>query len=236
MQQTGPITRIDLWTSYLEDTRLMPDPWFSLAIYEDIPASQSPTGYSIPGNLLWDVYVPATVERLVGTRLDEGFYDPAANQNIGRDTELWQYTFEFDLPNAFWQDEGNVYWLGVHHTFDLNLDDEVDTSDFNILNANTVVRFGWKTSTDHWNDDAVWTGVDTLFQSPHVTPQTTDWNELRYPPVHPLQFAEHRFVVCRSTRPLPHRSGISRRTCHPRGSTLMPRMDSPGRSCWPMIS
>ena len=127
--QSGPVTRIDLWSSYREDMRQMANPYFSLAIYEDIPASQSPTGYSIPGALLWDAYVPATMETLYASGLDEGFYDPGTDRIWGRDTQLWQYTFEFDLSNAFVQDAGNVYWLGVHHTFDLNGDGTVDSND-----------------------------------------------------------------------------------------------------------
>jgi hypothetical protein len=41
-----------------------------------------------------------------------------------------------------------------------------------------VAQFGWKSSLDHWNDDAVWgNGLE-----PYAGP----WNELRYPPMHQL--------------------------------------------------
>jgi len=38
--------------------------------------------------------------------------------------------------------------------------------------------FGWKTSLDHWNDDAVW--IEEL------EPYEGDWNELIYPPDHEM--------------------------------------------------
>ena len=39
-------------------------------------------------------------------------------------------------------------------------------------------KFGWKTSIDHWNDDAVW------LDDPQDTPP---WRELRYPQSEPIE-------------------------------------------------
>ena len=54
--ETGPITDIHIWGSWLYD--ILPengpdDVIFTLSIHGDIPADESPTGYSIPGDVLW---------------------------------------------------------------------------------------------------------------------------------------------------------------------------------------
>ena len=43
-----------------------------------------------------------------------------------------------DIPVPFIQEEGTVYWLALH-----------------AATFNTQQQLGWKTSQDHWNDDAV---------------------------------------------------------------------------------
>ncbi len=51
------------------------------------------------------------------------------------------------IANPFIQEEGTIYWLGLH-----------------IVPVNVGPEAGWKTSLDHWNDDAAY--------------YYTDWNEL----------------------------------------------------------
>ena len=81
------------------------------------------------------------------------------------DTMCWKYTFTLD-PSEFIQ-EGTpgapvIYWLDVQA-------------------YPAAGWFGWKTSTDHWNDDAAWTwGEEPL------PPGYLDWYELLYPPTHPF--------------------------------------------------
>jgi len=178
---SGPISEIVLWTSYRQDEKPMKDPWFSLAIFEDIPADPIHGTYSMPGKALWDAYLPATAELLYATA-DEQFYDPNIDKIVGSDTQVWQYTFIIDEALAYPQIEDTVYWLGVHQTFDLTGDGTVDDSDLSALTKNYPASFGWKTSLDHWNDDAVWADVNTFGGAPHVVPDSTvGWSELRYP-------------------------------------------------------
>ena len=176
--KTGPITGIHIWTSYLNDIRLDTTPLFNLAIYSNIPADQSTTGFSTPGDLLWSSYRAADAERLYANATEE-FYDPNSNQIIGTDTEVWQYNFDIDPSEAFIQKEGDIYWLGVHHSFDFNGNGSVDTGDLSHLTGSDSA-FGWKTTRDHFEDDAVWTDVDSIGNTGTgaIVPPTGPWNEL----------------------------------------------------------
>jgi len=166
----GPITDVHIWGSWLNDeVPELPLLSFQLGIWTDIPTNQSGLGYSTPGVLLWttNVVFPNFTARLWSIAdPGEGWYDPNTGTYLPppADTQIWQYNFFFDPTNAFWQEgsETNpiVYWLSVRAT---------------IPSEPVTYQFGWKTSTNHWNDDAVW--IDE--QGGGV------WNELRYPPGHP---------------------------------------------------
>ncbi|MFO8011966.1 MAG: PEP-CTERM sorting domain-containing protein [Phycisphaerae bacterium] len=163
---SGPITDIHIWGSWLNDETIM-QPHFYLKIYKDIPASESPTGYSMPGEMLWESpFGPADQVRAYARDLQEGFYDPNLGEVIGNDTVCWQYNFYFDEAAAFPQVEGDIYWLGVEAFYE-----EPD-----------LWNWGWKTTnpreTEHFNDDAVY--IDLL---PDGTASL--WQELRYPVGHP---------------------------------------------------
>jgi hypothetical protein len=173
--QTGPITTISIWGSWYHDHY----PWFenpadvvfTLSIHADIPAEESPTGYSMPGDVLWFTsFAPGSFSaELFAAGLFEGWYDPAIPmyEQFG-DTQCWKYTFNPNEAEVFIQegtpDEPIVYWLDVQAQ---------------PLDSDPECRFGWKTSPDHWNDDAVWTeGME---------PYNGFWNELVYPVGHPLE-------------------------------------------------
>ena len=212
--QTGPVTGIHIWGSYNEDIWLIDTaagnlPYFSLVIYDNIPPGVGDIPYSRPGRPLWDAYVQPRVERIYAENIREGFYDPNQdvggiappfNGIIGQDTICVQYNFDFDpsVTDPFIQNEGDIYWLGVHHTFDLDNSGVVDLMDLNLLAAKSPGAFGWKTAEDpfdwHFEDDAVWTDVDTWNSNGHVVPSDTfpgsaptRWNELRYPFGHPYE-------------------------------------------------
>ena len=173
---------------------------FNLAIYSNVPANpDDPDGFSRPGELLWQDYRRATRERVYAIA-DEQFYDPNPNAIMGQDSEVWQFNFEMDAANACWQDEGEIYWLGINHTFDLadavgvpgGGDGVVNSADLNYLlaletAAGAPVGFGWKTSgAQQFEDDAVWTDVPGLFeppffQSPPNVVPTGGWNPLISP-------------------------------------------------------
>ena len=181
--ESGPVTDIHVWSSYLNDLRPVPGPntMFNVAIYDDIPAGDSSTGYSMPGNLLWNVYVRPTAERVYAGDITEAFYDPNLGQVIGDDQTCWQYNFLFDEANAFPQEEGKIYWLSVSHTADLNGDGIVMFDDLMLPAVGWA--YGWKTTDRRWNDTAVW--IDAIMAGPFpqdaVPPSGSDWNMLARP-------------------------------------------------------
>lgn len=166
---TGYVTDIHIWGSWLggwlppEGAASVP---FRLSIYSDIPASGET--HSRPGDVLWQhdfspedftvrKYADA-IEDWYTPMLDESQYTEYYSNDHN---EAWQYNFvaeaDEELENLFYQQgtpqDPVVYWLGVKA----------------ILPPGSDAIFGWKTSTDHWNDDAV-------FWDP-----TSGWQELKYP-------------------------------------------------------
>jgi hypothetical protein len=167
--EPGRVTEIWVWGSWLDDFLPYGLPErvdFVLSFHEDIPATINPDGYSIPGQVLWHRAFAAgdfTVE-MYADNLMEGWMEPPDNYIWPGDTVCWLYKFYVPPEDAFFQsgtaDQPIVYWLDVQaYPHDVN------------------ARFGWKTSVEHWNDDAVW-GQGS---EPYLGP----WFELRYPPMHP---------------------------------------------------
>jgi hypothetical protein len=161
----GRITGVKLWGSWLNDFKGNVRQ-IHLSIHTDIPASQSPTGYSMPGPLLWqrDIAPKDFNEYLQADILPyyESWWDPYTNffQTLG-DHKVWRYEIRIPWDYAFEQ-QGDpnypkVYWLDAWAILDPN----IPTS-----------QFGWKSSRTHWNDDAVWN-------------DGTNWLEMRYPQGHP---------------------------------------------------
>jgi hypothetical protein len=164
--ETGPILDINIWGSWKFDDLPSGGPGaidFTLSIHEDRPAGSGGIPYSRPGPTLW------TIDRPEGTfdvqvwenGLDEGWYDPDMGIYFSSaDTACYLYSFHFDEAEAFVQtgteNEPVIYWLVL----------EADPS-------GVVEEFGWKTSIDHWNDNAVFR---TIFDP---------WDELYYPNQHP---------------------------------------------------
>lgn len=151
---TGRITDIHIWGSWLNNF-VDPNVRFHLSIHEDVPAGMDPTvPWSHPGTNLWSMNLAPTKSRIYA-EASERFYDPNFNEIIGFDTQVWQYNFLIPETEAFYQREGTIYWLDVMAFTDTN------------------TMFGWKTSFQHWNDDAVWADM-----VPGAWPM---WNELRDP-------------------------------------------------------
>ncbi|MFC1799621.1 T9SS type A sorting domain-containing protein [Candidatus Eisenbacteria bacterium] len=167
--EPGRITEIWVWGSWYSD--ILPggsaaNVDFILSFHEDIPAEQSPDGYSIPGNVLWqrNFYAGDFTVQVEESSLQEGWMDPPDSYSSSADTTCWLYKFRVSPEDAFFQrgtmDEPIVYWLDVQ--------------------AYPLDRgaFGWKTSMDHWNDAAVWGwGLE---------PYPGPWYYLRYPMEHPF--------------------------------------------------
>ena len=192
---TGPITNIQIWGSWLGD--YLPngnDPTdisFRLKIHPDIPNPypDNPQYWSTPAEpILWErMFYSAnhpttfTVEpyyTLPDEPEGEGWYDPFSPPYIpDADHTIWQYNFDIPLPEAFVQQgtTGNpiTYWL--------SLEAFVQDPD---------AHFGWKTSSQHWNDDAVWMSEASIFDPDfsYITNGGTIslWSELLYPDGHEL--------------------------------------------------
>lgn len=161
----GWISDIHFWGSWKNDdvgqiNRI------HLSIHADVPAGPGGLNYSTPGPELWSLdidplnYTGGVVIGPWGTGL-QGWYDP--NDPDGgvlpqNHNQIWQVNVFLDEKDWFWQegtrDQPLVYWLDI----------QVDAVSPD--GQTGVVDFGWKTSLDHWNDDAVWGDWDPTGPKP----------------------------------------------------------------------
>lgn len=155
--QTGPVTDIHFWFSWMQD-RQAPIEWIDISIHADIPAT--PTQHSMPGELLWARRVfpgtPGFSIRPYGTG-EQGWFDPKTGFWHRPDHLLYFQANIVNIPDPFIQQFGTIYWLDLS----IKLPDGINE------------RIGWKTSRDHFNDDAVW--------QHRGEPPPWPWNELRDP-------------------------------------------------------
>lgn len=153
--ESGPITDLHFWGSWLNDTEgdILR---FSIAIAADMPADPL-TPYSRPGETLWErTFYPD--DWVVAGPWDgiQGWYDPGEGFYINEDHALyWQYNIE-NISNPFIQEVESIYWLSISAI---------------VHPDSPQPRWGWKSSGDHWNDDAV-----------HGYWYELEWIELYEPP------------------------------------------------------
>jgi hypothetical protein len=155
---------------------------FTLSLHEDFPDMDGPgPGFSKPTNLVWfSTFGPGSgpftfTTTLYAGGIREGFLTPPGGlipSSVPGDTNCYKYEFTIPLGELLQQGtptSPRVYWLDVQARFLVTQ-----------TNGPTIrPQFGWKTTTNHWNDDAVW----ALAVEP--TPVTfAAWSELRYPPGH----------------------------------------------------
>jgi hypothetical protein len=156
--QTGPITDLHIWASWLGGAATTPIPPIpiTLGIWSGVPATIGPVGPvpSHPGVLLWtQTFVqggalPGQYEAVPKGWAPSPFWDPEpppAGVIMGTDKVVWQYNFHPDPAGVFVQ-QGTAtaptnYWLSV--TAGANL-----------------AAFGWRTSPAHYGDDAVFGHLD----------------------------------------------------------------------------
>jgi hypothetical protein len=144
---SGPVSDIHFWFSVLSDQSfgIGQIPNIHVSIHADIPAGQSPQGYSIPGTELWwrDIQAGQFTIRPYGEG-DQGWFDPMQEVILQHDHKgIWQVNVT-NILEPFQQEEGKIYWLDLAMTA---LD----------------VQLGWKTSVSpHFGDDAVWVMPDSL--------------------------------------------------------------------------
>jgi hypothetical protein len=139
---SGAISDIHIWCSWggdqIGDTNAdWQNIW--LAIWSDVPAYG--INASHPGQLLWNQWFGAGQysRDLAITNVFEQCWDPSSGGYYFPDTKIFYYSFY--PTNAFVQ-QGSPqiptnYWLSVFHYI-------------------SAGPFGWKTSTNHYQDRAVW--------------------------------------------------------------------------------
>ncbi len=156
--QSGPIDDVHFWVSWKGEDALNPVPganitWIDISFHGDIPADQSGLGFSHPDSLmygdpLWTKrFLPGefTYWQDYGTPLgltgDQGWFSPEEPTVIEDDHTLFHQINITEIPNAFVQEEGTIYWLGIH---------------IGVADINTSI--GWKTTPieNGWNDDATY--------------------------------------------------------------------------------
>ncbi|MGC8988735.1 MAG: hypothetical protein ACP5MD_01290 [Verrucomicrobiia bacterium] len=147
--ETGPITDIHIWGSWLYDTT-DPQAVFYLSIYTD---SRPPNDYSRPGNLLKTyVFKPGEYNaRIWNQNVQEVFLDPNLSTTQGYDNTIWQYNFLISDPDPVIQQKDNIYWLAVQADVD----------------PTAQALFGWKTAVKPLYEDVAVYGDNT---GPGITP------------------------------------------------------------------
>ena len=158
--ETGPVRDIHIWGSWSQDMfDLITN--VHVSIHADIPDPDgSGPDFSMPGALLWarDFSATEITVRDYGTG-DQGFYVPADGVPGGvwpNDHNLFHQINIDHIVDPFEQVAGTIYWL-----------------DIQVTHLSADPWWGWKTTRDHWNDDAVWWDVDAG--------GTGQWRELRDP-------------------------------------------------------
>lgn len=149
---TGPVSDIHIWYSVFGDEYSAILQGGVVRIYSDSPDPDG-TGplFSHPNELKWEwIFGPDDFTSRLDGLGPQGWYNPR-NQEVYLPNHNNYYQLNLiDIPNPFEQQEGEVYWLA--------------------LQLNATFAMGWKTSLDHWNDDAT-----------YRSSTTGDWQELRDP-------------------------------------------------------
>ena len=143
--ESGPITDLHFWGSWFFD-EVPVEPavgapfGFHISFHADIPDPDGPGPlYSMPGALLWerDIFYPDfSVEEMPPS--PQGWFEPPSFFIMPNHERYFRYDIDFVGP-FFEQTEGTIYWVDIAPIHDPGF------------------FWGWKTSLDHWNDDAVYT-------------------------------------------------------------------------------
>jgi len=134
---TGPVTDIHFWGSWRQDVEGQIT-GIHVSIHSNVPEPP----FSQPGEVLWARYfVPGEwTERTYTGSANQGWFNPNTGEAIPNDhLTFYQYNIE-NILDPFFQEEGTIYWLDISAT----------------VAEPDVTEWGWKTSLDHFEDDAVW--------------------------------------------------------------------------------
>ena len=140
---TGPITDIHLWGSWLNNQVGTNSITFWLAMFANVPANPPGQPFSQPGALIWSqCFSPGQYSENFYGPSDETFIDPGPPATLGADSQIWYYCFYPTNPPTQQGTASNpqIYWLAV----------------FAQQPAGTAGSFfGWKTTTNVQNDISV---------------------------------------------------------------------------------
>lgn len=147
--QSGPVDDIHFWLSWRGGVPGGVDQVW-VRIWPDIPDPDG-TGpaYSMPdksGEPLFDRIFQNTdlTIRLLQDFGPQGWYSPYADEMVAPPDHFDAFQVNIDpIPDPFIQEEGTIYWLELH-----------------VVPQQQDTFAGWKTTQDHFNDDAVWQDTD----------------------------------------------------------------------------
>ena len=131
--ETGLVTDIHFWYSWARD-EVQDIPWISVEIY-----SNNPGPPSTPHELLWSRTFQDVDFIIAGPWTgDQGWYHPTTMWIEHDHQQYWQINI-VDIVDPFEQEEDVIYWLVIQMPY----------------YSFPYPAIGWKTSKDHWNDNAV---------------------------------------------------------------------------------
>jgi hypothetical protein len=136
--ETGWVKDIHFWGSWQQGVQgqIL---GFNIKIFSDVPAG--PVLFSHPGDLLWERDISTFNCAVFRPLTPEGWYEPNTGFFVHPDhNEYFQYDITLAQVDWFQQIRGTIYWLCI----EAKIEDTLTT------------RWGWKSSVEHFNDDAVW--------------------------------------------------------------------------------
>ncbi|MDD4051949.1 MAG: dockerin type I domain-containing protein [candidate division Zixibacteria bacterium] len=156
--ETGPVKDIHFWGSWMHgvEGQIVQ---FVLSIHADIPDPDGPGPlFSMPGPTMWEQEIPINmvIVQPIDPPTPEGWYDPSTGMFLAGDHQAY-FQYNVFLPENMWfyQEQGMIYWLNISA----------------IVADPTVTQWGWKSTQNHWMDDAVWAtwgglAWDDMFEPP----------------------------------------------------------------------
>jgi hypothetical protein len=137
--ESGPITDVHLWVSVMQDDPNVMITNIHLSIHQNI-VGEPGMPYSHPGPILWEQdFLPPQFTMHLAGQGDEGWYAPWMPYSLQHDHVNFYQINITDIANPFVQEKDTTYWLDVQGSV-----------------AQDTAAVGWKTSLDHWSDDAVY--------------------------------------------------------------------------------
>lgn len=165
--ETGPVTDIHVWGSWHQDIPGVITE-VRVGIYDNIPEDPTnPDSYSQPGALLWAQSFGTSQLAIIDPygSGDQGWYDPATGVVLQNDHSNFHQINIENITDPFIQTFDEIYWL-----------------EYSVM-VEDGAQWGWKTSLDHFMDNAVWS-------QPGV-----GWQELYDPIITPPQQLDLAFVI-----------------------------------------